>query len=88
MLQAPDREASAAQRGATKLEPESYSSHFTSLLALELDALATMKSRLVLWKIGVTIDIWDEGKTALRTTLQKPNDDFVSSHSDLHPLSS
>ena len=62
LLQAPNHEDSAAQQGIANLTPESYTSHFTALLALELDALATMKSRLVLWKIGVTIDVWEEGE--------------------------
>ncbi|KAH6904502.1 helicase MOV-10 [Coprinopsis sp. MPI-PUGE-AT-0042] len=77
LLQPPNGEGGATQReGGAKLTPEVYTTHFTSLLSLELDALATMKSRLVLWKIGVTIDVWDEATFTLSCPNVRGDTDF------------
>jgi len=47
------------------LKPETYYAHFLHLLRWELDAQATQKEQIVLWKVGISVLNWDEATFVL-----------------------
>lgn len=54
-----------AQHQLPPLTPQTYYAHFTHLLRWELDAQASQKETLILWKAGIKVLNWDEGTFVL-----------------------
>lgn len=58
------------------LTPETYHARFAHLLRWELDAQATQKEDIVLWKVGVKVLNWDEDTFSLQVPNVRGDTEF------------
>jgi hypothetical protein len=50
---------------APSLTIDTYHAHWSCLLGWELDSLALDKAKILLWKIGIKVAVWDHAEFAL-----------------------